>query len=103
MEQNQKYERMKGMCGEDVYPDADPEQQLVSKVVPSQHGGSGSKAFNVTAAFYGERYNLDCWSKKPIKARADSTEQRLALSGYSNPGDPGRSLPKYKISVIFPS
>lgn len=67
MEQNQEYERMKGARGKDIYPDADLEQQLVSKVFPPDAEAMARKLSNVTAAFYGlglKHLGLECgWEK----------------------------------------
>lgn len=67
MEQIQEYERMKGMRGRDFYPDADLQQELLSKVFPSDAEVMARKLSNVTAAFYGlglKHLGLECgWDK----------------------------------------
>lgn len=67
MEKNQEYERIKGMRGKDVYPDADLQEELVSKVFPPDAEAVARKLSNVTAAFYGlglKHLGLECgWDK----------------------------------------
>lgn len=67
MEPNNEYERMKGMRGKDVYPDAHLEEHLVGKVFPPNVEVMARKLSNVTAAFYGlslKHLGLTCgWDK----------------------------------------